>query len=162
MPASLTRRQALTHTLALGGGLALPFGASAAATEILNRRRDSHLRAVITAHRINGYFNVHRGLQRSRQGYKAGVMQDKTSLKKLFAFGANDFTATVKTVGANVVAQMHFTGCWLNSQRGRRQKVMRAVHTAFRRGFFILLNSHVLLLTRKSLAPFERCQRRKR
>lgn len=32
MPASLTRRQALTHTLALGGGLALPFGASAAAT----------------------------------------------------------------------------------------------------------------------------------
>jgi hypothetical protein len=62
--------------------------------------------------------------------------------KALFAFAANDFTALVVPVGANVMAQMHFTGGGFHSQGRVGQKIVGTVHATLGRGFFVLLNSH--------------------
>jgi hypothetical protein len=60
----------------------------------------------------------------------------------LVVFGLQHFAATVETVRADVVTQVSLTSRWLNSQRRRSQKVVCTMHTALRRGLFVLLNSH--------------------
>jgi hypothetical protein len=67
--------------------------------------------------------------------------------KKLnFSFGFEHLAATVKATGADVVAQMGLASGGLNGNTGHIQRVVRAVHTALGRRFFILLDSHVRLL----------------
>eukprot|EP01037_Dinobryon_pediforme_P004733 gene4731-4776_t len=51
-------------------------------------------------------------------------------------------TATVETVGADVVTQVRFTGSGFHSNAWHIQGIVRAVHTALGRGFFVLLNGH--------------------
>jgi hypothetical protein len=70
----------------------------------------------------------------------------KRGAKKLFAFGLDDFAATIKAVGADVVTQVRFARGRFNSQCRVGQEVVRAVHATLGRGFFILLNGHFLLL----------------
>jgi hypothetical protein len=65
---------------------------------------------------------------------------------KLIALGLDDFAATIKAIGADMVTQMGFTRGCFNSQRRGGQEIVRAVHATLGRGFFILLNSHFLLL----------------
>jgi hypothetical protein len=65
---------------------------------------------------------------------------------KLFTFGLDDLTATVKAVGADMVTQMRFTRGRLNGQRRVGQKIVRTMHATLGRGLFVLLNSHFLLL----------------
>jgi len=61
---------------------------------------------------------------------------------RLFAFGSNNLTTTVKTVRADVMTQMHFASGRFHGQRRVGQEIMRTMHTALGRGFFVLLNSH--------------------
>ena len=61
-------------------------------------------------------------------------------------FGLDHLAPTVKTVGADVVTQMHFASCRLYSHIRCSQRIMRAVHAAFGRRFFVLLNGHGPLL----------------
>jgi hypothetical protein len=57
-----------------------------------------------------------------------------------------NLTATVKTVGADVVTQVHFTGVGFYGDAGHIECVVRTVHAALRRRFFVLLNGHDWLL----------------
>jgi hypothetical protein len=66
----------------------------------------------------------------------------KIKRRLLVVFGFENFTATVETVRADVVAQMRFTSRWLDTQLRRDQEVVRAVHTALGWGLLILLNCH--------------------
>jgi len=65
---------------------------------------------------------------------------------KSIALGLDDFAATIKAVGADMVTQVGFARGRFNCQRRCGQEIVRAVHAALGRGFFILLNSHFLLL----------------
>jgi len=60
--------------------------------------------------------------------------------------GLHDLAATIKTVRADVVTQMHLTRGRLDSGGRRGQKLVRAVHTPLRRCLFVLLNCHNVLL----------------
>jgi len=62
----------------------------------------------------------------------------------LFALALGDLLASVVAAGANMVAQMDFSCGRLNGQRWRRQEIMRTMHTALGRGFFVLLDSHIV------------------
>jgi hypothetical protein len=66
----------------------------------------------------------------------------KPGRRLLVVFGLEDFTATVETVRADVVTQVRLAGGWLDTQLWCDQEIVRTVHTALRRGFLILLNSH--------------------
>jgi hypothetical protein len=63
-----------------------------------------------------------------------------------FGLGFQHLATTVKTIRADVMTQMHFTGRRLKRSRRCGQKVVRTVHTTLGGGFFILLNSHDYLL----------------
>jgi hypothetical protein len=63
-----------------------------------------------------------------------------------FRFGLQHFAATVKTGGANVVAQVRLAGGGLYGNAGNNQGIVRTVHTALGRGLFILLDGHDPLL----------------
>src|SRR5512135_1902999 len=63
--------------------------------------------------------------------------------KSLFALGLDDFFAAIDAAWADVVTQMWFAGGWLNGQCRVGQEIMRTMHPAFGRGFFILLNCHL-------------------
>lgn len=56
--------------------------------------------------------------------------------------GLEDFATTIKACGANVVTQVLLSRIRLDCRWGINQKVVRTVHTALGRGFFVLLNSH--------------------
>ena len=60
----------------------------------------------------------------------------------LFAFATHNLLAPIVTVGADVMAQMHFTRGGLQRHRRSRQRVVRTMHAALGRRFFVLLNSH--------------------
>jgi hypothetical protein len=97
--------------------------------------------AVIAPHDIYGDSNVSHaaginGLERAKL----------PRARKLFAFGLHDLAAAIEAVGADVVAQMRFTGGRLNGQRRVGQEIMRAMHTALGRGLLVLLDCHFLLL----------------
>ncbi len=59
-----------------------------------------------------------------------------------FGFVFQHLAATVHTIGADVVAQVSSPVVALNSSARSGQCIVRTVHTAFGRGFFVLLNSH--------------------
>ena len=61
----------------------------------------------------------------------------------LFAFVLDDLFPPIHTGRGNVVTQMHFTRGCFHRERWIGQKVVRTMHTALRRGFFVLLNCHV-------------------
>ena len=63
-----------------------------------------------------------------------------------FGFGFQHLAATVETGGADVVAQMDFARGGLNSDTWNGQRVVRAVHAALGRRFFVLLDGHDPLL----------------
>ncbi len=50
-----------------------------------------------------------------------------------FRFVLQNLTAAVKTVGADVVTQMCFASCWLDSDTWHVQRIVRTVHATFRR-----------------------------
>lgn len=53
-----------------------------------------------------------------------------------FGFAFQHFTATVKAIGADVVTQVGFARCRLNSRTRCSQSGVRIVHAALRRRFF--------------------------
>ena len=57
-------------------------------------------------------------------------------------FGFQYFTAAIEAVRADVVTHLRFTRGLFGAQLWRDQKVVRAMHAAFGRGFLVLLNSH--------------------
>jgi hypothetical protein len=61
-------------------------------------------------------------------------------------FAFDHFAATVVTVGADVVAQMGFTGGRLNGQGAAAQGIVGTAHIALGTGFAVLLNCHEYLL----------------
>jgi hypothetical protein len=62
--------------------------------------------------------------------------------KLLVVFGLQHFATTIEAVRADVVTQVGFARGWLDGQVRGNQEIVRTVHTALRRGFFILLNCH--------------------
>jgi len=60
--------------------------------------------------------------------------------------GLEHLAPTVKTVGADVVAQMGFTGGRLDGSTGSVQRIVRTVHAALGRRLLVLLDSHGMLL----------------
>jgi hypothetical protein len=56
--------------------------------------------------------------------------------------GFQNLAPTVKTVRADMVTQVDFAGGWFHCGCRRLKGGVRIVHTAFRRGFLVLLNSH--------------------
>jgi hypothetical protein len=66
----------------------------------------------------------------------------KTRRRLLVVLGLQDFATTVEAVRADVVAQVGFTGGWLDCQVWGNQEIVRTVHTALRWGLLILLNCH--------------------
>jgi hypothetical protein len=72
--------------------------------------------------------------------HRAGHLAKQRSGRVLL--GLDHFLATVETVGADVVAQVHFTSGGLNASTGRHERVVRTVHAALGRRFFILLDGH--------------------
>lgn len=62
--------------------------------------------------------------------------------RALLAFYAGDFAAAVIAGRAHVVTPMHFARHRLDRQGWVFKGIVRAMHAAFRGGFFILLNSH--------------------
>jgi hypothetical protein len=63
-----------------------------------------------------------------------------------FRFGLQHLATTVETGGADVVAQMGFTGGGFHSNTGNNQRIVRTVHTALGRRLFVLLDGHDPLL----------------
>jgi hypothetical protein len=79
-----------------------------------------------------------------------------------FGFVLQHLTTTVKAVGADVVAQVNFTGGRLHAGAWGGQSVVRTVHAALGRGLFVLLNGHGRLLdSGKKTAHWAKAQRRK-
>ena len=68
--------------------------------------------------------------------------------KLLVVLGLQDLATAIKPIRADMVTQMRLARGRLDGQRRRCQKVMRPMHAALRRGFFVLLDSHGLLLIR--------------
>src|SRR5690606_22537256 len=60
------------------------------------------------------------------------------SPRKLFALGLDDFAATIRAVRADMVTQMSLARGRLDGQRRVGQEIVRAVHAALGRGFFVL------------------------
>lgn len=70
--------------------------------------------------------------------------------KSSFRFVFEHLAAAVKAIGADVVAQVDFTSFLVNCNAGNVQGIVRAVHSAFGRRFFILLNGHGGLLDKEA------------
>jgi hypothetical protein len=111
---------------------------------------------MVAPHGIDGYGDIHQAT------LCGAVIKDKRPknsgnsqiAKELLSFGLDYFFASIETIGANVMAQMGLPGGRLNRQRGITQKIVRTMHPAFRRGFFILLNSHTYSLTNDNYSGF--------
>jgi hypothetical protein len=63
-----------------------------------------------------------------------------------FCLGLQNLAATVEPGRADVVAQVGFASGGLDGDAWNRKGIVRTVHAAFRRGFFVLLYSHDSLL----------------
>jgi hypothetical protein len=95
---------------------------------------------VVSPHAINGDAGV-------MAKEKAGGHKGRTSLpfiERLLALGLQDLLATVETVRGDVVTQMRFTSGRLDGQRRGGQEIVSAMHATLGRGFFVLLNGHVV------------------
>ncbi len=73
---------------------------------------------------------MHERQQATRQFQAAQGAQEQGLLVRL---GLDDLAATVKTVWADVMAQMRLTRGGFDGQRRRTQVLMRTVHTALGR-----------------------------
>ena len=69
-----------------------------------------------------------------------------TASELFVVLGLEDLAATIKAVRADMVTQMGFARGRLDGNRCRREEIVRTMHTALRRGFLVLSNSHDLLL----------------
>jgi hypothetical protein len=67
-----------------------------------------------------------------------------------FGFGLQHLATTVEASGANVVAQVDFTGGGFYGDTGHNQSVVRTVHAALGGRFFVLLNCHGGLLVKNA------------
>src|SRR5690606_5574959 len=83
-----------------------------------------------------------------------------------FSLDLQNLSATVKTVGVDVMTQVDFAGRRLHSDSGHIQCTVRTVHAALGRRFFVLLNGHGRLLVLKirgvgknAISPFTRHER---
>ena len=76
------------------------------------------------------------------------------NVKLRFSFGFEHLAATVKTGRADMVTQMDFAGGGFHGNARHVQCVVRTVHTALGRGFFVLLDGHDSLLTDDSVGKF--------
>jgi hypothetical protein len=63
-----------------------------------------------------------------------------------FRFCLQHLASTVKTGRTDVMTQVNFTRGGLNRNAWNNQSIVRTVHTALGRGFFVLLDSHNSLL----------------
>jgi hypothetical protein len=60
----------------------------------------------------------------------------------LVVLGLQHLTTTIEAVWADMVTQMCFASSWLDCQWRRDEEIVCTMHTALRRGLFVLLNSH--------------------
>jgi hypothetical protein len=67
-----------------------------------------------------------------------------------FGFGLQHLATTVETGGADVVAQVDFASGGFDGDTWHNQSVVRTVHAALRRRFFVLLNCHGGLLIKNA------------
>jgi hypothetical protein len=81
-------------------------------------------------------------------------MRQTIAHRVLLASGLDDLAASVKAVGANVVAQMRFARGRFDRQRRVGQKIVRAMHTTLGRGLLVLLDCHFLLLKKSWCQSF--------
>jgi hypothetical protein len=93
------------------------------ATHTVNRDFDGHIRSNFTVNMVRQVF----------------LTQVQSGLSRF-----NDLLAAVNTRRRNVVTAMNFTRRWLDGQRRIAQGIMGTMHATLRRGFFVLLNSHVV------------------
>jgi hypothetical protein len=109
---------------------------------------------VVASHGINGYRDIHRAIPFRREKDEFGSRR-MASLAKyragLFAFGLDDFFAAVETAWADVMTQMRLASGRLDGQCRVGQEIMCTMHSAFRRGLFVLLNCHFPLLNKPVL-----------
>jgi hypothetical protein len=68
--------------------------------------------------------------------------------KSSLVLGLQNFATTIEASGADVVTQVGFTRGGLNGDTGHAQSVVRAVHAALGRRFFVLLDGHDRLLVK--------------
>src|SRR6185312_9018903 len=107
---------------------------------------------------------------------RLGIDATKEAQRSVVVLRLQNLAAAVHAVGADMVAQMQLTGGRLDGRRRSGQKIVRTMHAALGRAFFVLLNSHddscnrgppilreasAHVLNEKSMLP-EPCQRRKR
>ncbi len=129
-----------------------------------SRQRD--FRAMVASHAVDSDCDHRAGTQKERdikqwpqaKNDKSPMLQN-LQLRALhekpgsgFRFGLQHLAATVKTSGADVVTQVGFTRSGFNCNARNNQCIVRAVHTALGRRFFILLDGHDPLLG-NSAAP---------
>jgi hypothetical protein len=62
------------------------------------------------------------------------------------SLGLQDLATAVETGRADVMTQVRFAGGRLDGRARVVQRIVSAVHATLRRGFFVLLNSHEILL----------------
>lgn len=68
---------------------------------------------------------------------------DNAEMRRLFVvLGLQHFTAAIKTVRADVMTQVGFTGRRFNGRSRSNQKIVRTVHAALGWGLLILLDCH--------------------
>jgi len=106
----------------------------------IERGGNDHARAVIASHAIDGYRGVHLIVRGSQGGNRPGLPPGEGARypfalrqASLFAFGLDDFLATIIAAGADMVAQMHFARGRFHGQGRVGEKVMGAMHAALRR-----------------------------
>jgi hypothetical protein len=85
-------------------------------------------------------------MAQARKQPRSSAVADSLFAPLGFGFVLQNLTATVKAVGADVVAQVNFTGGGLHGGTWGGQGVVRTVHAALGRGLFVLLNGHGRLL----------------
>jgi hypothetical protein len=74
-------------------------------------------------------------------------IQDNYGISRLSVdFGLHNLAATVKAGRADVVTQVRFASGGLHSGTRNVERIMRAMHAAFGRRLFVLLNGHEILL----------------
>jgi hypothetical protein len=69
----------------------------------------------------------------------------------LFALGLDNLLAAIEAVRADVMTQVQFACSRFHRQRRIRQEIVRPVHAALGRRFFVLLDCHDLLLKFESV-----------
>jgi hypothetical protein len=113
------------------------------------RQGDAH--AVIPAHHIHSKPD-HDAVNpdEKRESDKTKARRMSAGLVKRgqsgFRLGLENLATPVKTIGADVMAQMRLARGGLDSDARHGQGVVRTVHAALGRRFFVLLNGHGPLL----------------